>query len=162
MSIIERDLPGTGAQRDIGGDRESLLERIAERERELEELRSRLEEWETRTAETPQRAPNRPGPAREPDGSEGEFTTLSGNPVEPLYTPLDRPAGDGEEARYHNERLGVPGEFPFTRGPYGTMYRTRLWTMRQFAGFGRRRTSATSSSSPTGRRGSPSPSISPR
>jgi methylmalonyl-CoA mutase, N-terminal domain len=30
----------------------------------------------------------------------------------------------------------MPGEFPFTRGPYGTMYRTRLWTMRQFAGFG--------------------------
>ncbi|MBD0321280.1 MAG: methylmalonyl-CoA mutase, partial [Gemmatimonadetes bacterium] len=53
-----------------------------------------------------------------------------------LYTPLDRPEPSPEEARYYNERVGLPGEFPFTRGPYGTMYRTRFWTMRQFAGFG--------------------------
>jgi methylmalonyl-CoA mutase, N-terminal domain len=56
--------------------------------------------------------------------------------VEPLYTPLDRPVASPEEAAYYNERIGMPGEFPYTRGPYGTMYRTRLWTMRQFAGFG--------------------------
>jgi methylmalonyl-CoA mutase N-terminal domain/subunit len=61
---------------------------------------------------------------------------VSGEPVEPLYTPLDRPDPSPDEARYYNERIGLPGEFPFTRGPYGTMYRTRLWTMRQFAGFG--------------------------
>jgi methylmalonyl-CoA mutase, N-terminal domain len=57
-------------------------------------------------------------------------------PVEPLYTPLDRPAPSADEAAFYNQRIGFPGEFPFTRGPYGTMYRTRLWTMRQFAGFG--------------------------
>jgi methylmalonyl-CoA mutase N-terminal domain/subunit len=56
------------------------------------------------------------------------FTTLSGEPVEPLYTPDD--VGSFEE------RIGFPGEFPFTRGVYPSMYRGRLWTMRQFAGFG--------------------------
>jgi methylmalonyl-CoA mutase, N-terminal domain len=55
------------------------------------------------------------------------FTTLSGEPVEPLYTEADLPEAD---------RIGLPGEFPFTRGVYPSMYRGRLWTMRQFAGFG--------------------------
>ena len=55
------------------------------------------------------------------------FTTLSGEPVRPLYTQDDLPAG---------ERIGLPGRYPFTRGPYPSMYRGRLWTMRQFAGFG--------------------------
>ena len=56
------------------------------------------------------------------------FTTLSGEPVKPLYTPED--VGPSEE------RIGFPGEYPFTRGVYPSMYRGRLWTMRQFAGFG--------------------------
>jgi methylmalonyl-CoA mutase, N-terminal domain len=56
--------------------------------------------------------------------------TLSGIPVEPVYTPEDLAGW-----RY-DERLGYPGEFPFTRGPYPSMYRGRLWTMRMFAGFG--------------------------
>src|SRR3982751_62533 len=55
------------------------------------------------------------------------FTTISGEPVEPLYTAEDLP--DGSE-------IGFPGEYPFTRGVYPSMYRGRLWTMRQFAGFG--------------------------
>jgi methylmalonyl-CoA mutase, N-terminal domain len=55
------------------------------------------------------------------------FSTLSGEPVEPLYTAEDLP---------DPERIGFPGEFPFTRGVYPSMYRGRLWTMRQFAGFG--------------------------
>ncbi len=59
---------------------------------------------------------------------EALFSTLSGEPVEPLYTPDD--VGSFEE------RIGFPGEFPFTRGVYPSMYRGRLWTMRQFAGFG--------------------------
>ncbi|HEX7290952.1 MAG TPA: methylmalonyl-CoA mutase family protein [Conexibacter sp.] len=58
------------------------------------------------------------------------FTTLSGEPVEPLYTAADVQAG-GDESR-----IGSPGEYPFTRGVYASMYRGRLWTMRQFAGFG--------------------------
>ena len=57
------------------------------------------------------------------------FETISGHPIEPLYTDEDLPDFDPDE------RLGVPGEFPFTRGVYPSMYRGRLWTMRQFAGF---------------------------
>jgi methylmalonyl-CoA mutase N-terminal domain/subunit len=58
------------------------------------------------------------------------FTTLSGLPVERLYTPASLPNVSPDEA------LGYPGEFPFTRGIYPTMYRGRWWTMRQYAGFG--------------------------
>jgi methylmalonyl-CoA mutase, N-terminal domain len=64
--------------------------------------------------------------ARTPE-REALFSTLSGEPVEPLYTADDLP---------DPERIGFPGEFPFTRGVYPSMYRGRLWTMRQFAGFG--------------------------
>ena len=60
---------------------------------------------------------------------EEEFSTLSGHTIEPLYSAEDAPA-DPEET------IGRPGEYPFTRGPYPSMYRGRLWTMRQFAGFG--------------------------
>ncbi|MEX0907609.1 MAG: methylmalonyl-CoA mutase family protein, partial [Gemmatimonadota bacterium] len=62
---------------------------------------------------------------------EAPFTTLSGAPIEPLYSPADRKPGWD-----YLEELGFPGAFPYTRGPYTSMYRTRLWTMRQFAGFG--------------------------
>jgi methylmalonyl-CoA mutase N-terminal domain/subunit len=57
------------------------------------------------------------------------FTTLSGEPINPVYTARDLPA-DPDEA------IGLPGEYPFTRGVYPSMYRGRLWTVRQFAGFG--------------------------
>jgi methylmalonyl-CoA mutase, N-terminal domain len=57
------------------------------------------------------------------------FSTLSDLEVEPLYTPADVP-GD------YDTELGYPGEYPYTRGVYESMYRGRLWTMRQFAGFG--------------------------
>ncbi len=57
------------------------------------------------------------------------FETLSGIPVKTLYTEADLPADIDAKA-------GPPGEFPFTRGLHPEMYRTRLWTMRQFAGFG--------------------------
>ena len=58
---------------------------------------------------------------------EVDFETLSGEPIRPLYTEHDLP---------DSRRIGVPGEYPFTRGVYPSMYRGRLWTMRQFAGFG--------------------------
>jgi methylmalonyl-CoA mutase N-terminal domain/subunit len=57
------------------------------------------------------------------------FSTMSGEPINALYTEADLPT-DLEQA------IGLPGEYPFTRGVYGSMYRGRLWTMRQFAGFG--------------------------
>ncbi|HRW18584.1 MAG TPA: methylmalonyl-CoA mutase family protein [Dermatophilaceae bacterium] len=69
---------------------------------------------------------------------DADFTTLSGMPVEPVYGPglhgIPDPQGDTERERM--ERIGWPGEFPFTRGLYPTGYRGRTWTIRQFAGFG--------------------------
>src|SRR3712207_3587855 len=56
------------------------------------------------------------------------FTTLSGEPVAAVYRP--------EDVGPFEERIGEPGRYPFTRGVYPSMYRGRLWTMRQFAGFG--------------------------
>ncbi|MBX7148198.1 methylmalonyl-CoA mutase family protein [bacterium] len=61
--------------------------------------------------------------------SQKEFTTLSSEPIERLYTA-------DQVGQNHQEDIGFPGEYPFTRGVYPTMYRGKLWTMRQFAGFG--------------------------
>src|SRR5215470_15039004 len=72
-----------------------------------------LEGWEQAYRQSPER--------------DVSFTTLGGEPVRPLYTQDDLPSSD---------QIGLPGEYPFTRGVYPSMYRGRLWTMRQFAGFG--------------------------
>jgi methylmalonyl-CoA mutase N-terminal domain/subunit len=61
---------------------------------------------------------------------QAEFTTISGYPIRRLYTPADLPNWDPDRD------LGLPGEPPYTRGIHSTMHRGRLWTMRQFAGFG--------------------------
>ncbi|MDQ3538136.1 MAG: methylmalonyl-CoA mutase family protein, partial [Actinomycetota bacterium] len=55
------------------------------------------------------------------------LTTAGGLPVDPVYRPA--------ASRGYDDDLGDPGAFPFTRGVYGTMYRGRVWTMRQYAGF---------------------------
>jgi methylmalonyl-CoA mutase N-terminal domain/subunit len=94
-----------------------LLERLERQDRELAALRARLAAWERALGALPARLP--------------AFETVSGAPVPALATPADLPP-DWD----YLDRLGLPGEFPFTRGPYTSMYRTRLWTMRQFAGFG--------------------------
>ncbi len=62
--------------------------------------------------------------------SKMKFTTISGQPVEILYTPAQT-----AHLNYLSD-IGFPGEFPYTRGIHDTMYRGKLWTMRQFAGFG--------------------------
>ena len=80
---------------------------------------SDAERWKR---ETFSRAPERDAP----------FSTMSGEPIRPLYTEADMPEGIGGP----EDPIGFPGEFPYTRGVYGSMYRGRLWTMRQFAGFG--------------------------
>jgi methylmalonyl-CoA mutase, N-terminal domain len=60
---------------------------------------------------------------------DADFETLSGEDLEPLYTPANSEID-------HDRDLGYPGEYPYTRGVYPTMYRGRLWTVRQFSGFG--------------------------
>jgi len=86
----------------------------------LEKIRLEMEAWEREVvAKSLERLPER-----------GEFSTSSDIPVNRLYTPLDVAHID------YLENLGFPGVYPFTRGIYPTMYRARLWTMRQYAGFG--------------------------
>jgi methylmalonyl-CoA mutase N-terminal domain/subunit len=72
---------------------------------------------------------------------DADFETMSGIPLEPVYGPGDWPAGPdaegpGGSGAATTDRLGWPGEPPYTRGPYASMYRSKLWTMRMFAGFG--------------------------
>jgi methylmalonyl-CoA mutase N-terminal domain/subunit len=64
---------------------------------------------------------------QDPYGGQRYYRTISGIPIKSVYTEADRPAV---------EDLGTPGQYPYTRGIHETMYRGRLWTMRQFAGFG--------------------------
>ncbi len=93
-----------------------LASRLADRERELAELTREVEAWRAEFGRLPLR-------------SDGNFTSISGRSVEPVYTPanlVDTLGGDGM----------LPGRFPYTRGIHPTMYRGKLWTMRQFAGFG--------------------------
>jgi len=70
------------------------------------------------------------GHSRQAVVAPGEFTTLSGVPIERLYTADDLQGFD------YQRDLGDPGDYPYTRGIHRTMYRGRLWTMRQFSGFG--------------------------
>jgi len=71
-----------------------------------------------------------PDDGTRPGERQDRFTTVSDEEIAPLYTPAD--VKDLDYAR----DLGDPGQFPYTRGIHATMYRGRLWTMRQFAGYG--------------------------
>ncbi|ASI99622.1 acyl-CoA mutase large subunit family protein [Thermococcus celer] len=88
----------------------------------LEKIREEEKRWEDTTVKK--------FIERRPERKE-KFTTDDGFEIKRLYTPADL----GEDWDYL-ERLGFPGEYPFTRGVYATMYRGRFWTMRQYAGFG--------------------------
>ncbi len=88
----------------------------------LDSLKTRLAEWD-KTASKTRTKKSRP-----------RFFTISGVDIDELYTP-DSVKG-AEDENYYWEHIGLPGEFPYTRGVHHTMYRTRLWTMRQFAGMG--------------------------
>ncbi len=87
----------------------------------LDAIQQAKERWEETTLQqTLARSPER----------RAKFITTSSEEIERLYTPLDIAAMD------YTRDLGMPGEYPFTRGVHSTMYRGRLWTMRMFAGFG--------------------------
>jgi methylmalonyl-CoA mutase N-terminal domain/subunit len=83
----------------------------------------------TTTAKSPTSKPATAPPAASGAARAPLLETLSGIPVKPLYTEADLPAE-------FDARMGLPGQYPYTRGLHPEMYRTRLWTMRQFAGFG--------------------------
>ena len=76
--------------------------------------------------------PDQPSESRAADERSSQFTTISGHPIRRLYTPADLSAQKAEGVA----APGAPGEPPYTRGIHPAMYRSRLWTMRQFAGFG--------------------------
>src|SRR2546429_9227087 len=89
--------------------------------KKIEELRQARRQWEATTLgesleQQPERTPR--------------FSTLSDLEIARVYAPDDLPALDPARD------LGLPGEYPFTRGIHPTMYRRRLWTLRQFSGFG--------------------------
>ena len=89
--------------------------------KQMDELKNSLDQWEETSlskalASLPERA--------------DEFITTSSEPINRLYTPLD--VADNDYAA----SLGLPGEYPFTRGVHPTLHRSKLWTMRMFAGFG--------------------------
>ena len=86
----------------------------------IERIRKQREQWEAGELRAFQ--------ARQPE-ARPEYRTVSGLPVKRVYTPAD-------VADTPFEAIGLPGQWPFTRGPYPTMYRGRTWTMRQIAGFG--------------------------
>ena len=67
---------------------------------------------------------------------EPETVTISGYVVDELYGPDRVQTADPKDPARAHPRIGEPGQFPYTRGVHKTMYRDRLWTMRQFAGFG--------------------------
>jgi len=87
----------------------------------LDEIRRDQKEWESGTLQKALK--------RRPERS-AQFTTVSGQPIQRLYTPTDVADLD------YGRDIGFPGQYPFTRGVHPTMYRGRLWTMRMFAGFG--------------------------
>ena len=85
-----------------------------------DKIKESYQQWEEKVL--------KPWLSKRPERKES-FTTPSGIKVKRLYTPLD-PKGSYEE------KIGYPGQYPFTRGIYPTMYRGRLWTIRQYAGYG--------------------------
>ncbi len=87
---------------------------------DIEKIRKAKEEWDEDVKKKLEKRPER----------KSEFTNSSGIPLDRTYTPLDV-----EDLDYLSD-LGFPGEYPYTRGVQPTMYRGRLWTMRQYAGFG--------------------------
>jgi methylmalonyl-CoA mutase N-terminal domain/subunit len=96
--------------------RKTRTPRRSEQKSELERLRAEVDAWRAQAAALPVR-------------DDANLSSVSGRTVEPVYTALDLDQGV-------IDATGLPGLYPYTRGIHPTMYRGRLWTMRQFAGFG--------------------------
>ena len=90
-------------------------------DKNLDDIQKAHDSWEKETLSSHQKT--------HPDRQK-EFITTSSRPIRAIYTPLDVPDFD------YMKKLGFPSEYPFTRGVQPSMYRGRLWTMRQFAGMG--------------------------
>ena len=90
-------------------------------DRNLKDIQQAYEDWEKETLGSHQK--------KNPDRQD-EFVTTSSRPIKAIYTPLDVPKFD------YMKDLGFPSEYPYTRGVQPSMYRGRIWTMRQFAGMG--------------------------
>ena len=90
-------------------------------DKNLDDIQKAHDKWEKETLASHQK--------KHPDRRK-EFVTTSSRPIKAIYTPLDVPDFD------YMKKLGFPSEYPFTRGVQPSMYRGRLWTMRQFAGMG--------------------------
>ncbi|UCG61178.1 MAG: methylmalonyl-CoA mutase family protein [Candidatus Zixiibacteriota bacterium] len=88
----------------------------------IDKLQANLAEWDKTAAKTRGKR------------SMPRFFTISGADIDELYTPASIEGADNED--YYYKSIGLPGEYPYTRGVHHTLYRTKLWTMRQFAGMG--------------------------
>ncbi|HSM15364.1 MAG TPA: methylmalonyl-CoA mutase family protein [Gemmatimonadales bacterium] len=95
---------------------DNMTDRVARQEQELVRLRAEVRAWRELVSRLPTR-------------EDSDFTSVSGRTVDPVYTALDVRPDVGE-------MLGLPGQYPYVRGVHPTGYRGKLWTMRQFAGFG--------------------------
>ena len=99
---------------------------MSDEQQALDGIQHACREWESQVY--------KPAVARFPE-RETDLTTASFAPTKPLYTPCDH------ETRHYLDRLGFPGQYPFTRGIHPTMYRGKYWTMRQYGGYGTARES---------------------
>jgi len=113
-------LPHAGEGR-VGGRRKLARSPKLKLLRKPPDLERALDKWRAESLEAG---------ARKHAQRKAAFTTDSGIPIPDLLTPLDRRSHD------YAREIGFPGQYPYTRGPQASMYRGRLWTMRQFAGFG--------------------------
>lgn len=106
-------------------DKDHLAGKILNNSTEASLIEASCSEWETNCL-----APSTVSLRRQ------SFETSSGIRIAPLYTPMSTPTSKEEEGKDYPSHIGFPGTYPFTRGIHPTMYRSKLWTMRQYAGFG--------------------------
>ena len=103
---------------ELDNNYEKGRDQVSYSKEELDQLKTNLDKWQVKVDKLVEKQKERKSP----------FISSGFNEIKRLYTPLDIPAG-------YSEKIGLPGEYPFTRGPQQNMFRGRLWTMRMYAGF---------------------------